>query len=135
MRQDSGPFNPWTPGRIASAGSRTPSITSSDVTEARSDIFLWMSGALNPGEAVGTTNPRMPSSVLAHTIATSDTPPFVIHIFVPDRTQSSPSRLATVRMLPGSLPESGSDRPKHPIASPAAMRGSHSAFCSSLPKA
>jgi hypothetical protein len=30
-------------------------------------------------------------------------------------------------------PKSGSVRPKHPIASPAAIRGSHSFFCSSLP--
>ncbi len=105
------------------------------MTEARSDIFLWMSGALNPSDSVGTTKPRMPSSVFAHTIATSETLPFVIHIFVPERIHSSPSRLATVRMELGSLPESGSDRPKHPIAWPAAMRGSHSDFCWSLPNA
>ncbi len=36
-------------------------------------------------------------------------------------------------MLDGSLPESGSVSPKQPIASPAAMRGSHCCFCSSLP--
>ena len=91
------------------------------MTEARSDSFLWMSGALNPGASHGTTNPRIPSSVLAHTIATSETLPFVIHIFVPDRTQSSPSRFANVRIDPGSLPLSGSDSPKHPIASPDCM--------------
>ncbi len=76
----------------------------------------------------------MPSSVRAHTTATSAMPPFVIHIFVPDRIQSPPgSRPATVRIADGLLPASGSVRPKQPTASPRAMRGSHSSFCSSLP--
>ena len=59
--------------------------------------------------------------------------PLVIHILVPESTQSDPSRLAKVRMPPGSEPWSGSVRPKQPIASPAAIRGSHSVFCSSDP--
>ena len=94
-----------------------------------------MSGALNPGASVGTTNPRIPSSVPAQTIATSATLPFVIHIFVPRRIQSSPSRRAAVRIEPGSLPLSASVSPKHPMASPAAIRGSHACFCSSDPNA
>ena len=57
----------------------------------------------------------------------------VIHSLVPLRIQSSPSRLAVVRMPAGSEPKSGSVRPKQPIASPAAIRGSHSCFCSSEP--
>ena len=85
--------------------------------------------------SVGTTKPRMPSSVRAHTTATSATVPLVIHILVPSRTQSSPSRLAAVRMPAGFEPKSGSVRPKQPIASPVAMRGSHSCLCSSEPKA
>ena len=60
-------------------------------------------------------------------------PPLVIHIFVPDRTQSEPSRRAAVRIWQGSLPTSGSVRPKQPMTSPEAMRGSHSCFCSSEP--
>ena len=36
-------------------------------------------------------------------------------------------------MPAGLEPKSGSVRPKHPIASPAAIRGSHSCFCSSEP--
>ena len=83
---------------------------------------------------VGTTKPRMPSSVWAQTTATSATEPLVIHILLPLSTQSPPSRLALVRMLPGSEPWSGSVRPKQPMASPVAMRGSHSCFCSSLPQ-
>ena len=133
LRQLSGPRNPSTPGRIASAGSRTSSITSSEVTDARSDIFRWMSGALNPGRSHGTRKPRIPSSVFAHTTATSETPPFVIHIFVPFTIQSAPSRRAVVRIELGSLPLSGSDRPKQPIASPLAIRGNQCAFCSSEP--
>ncbi len=105
------------------------------MTDARSESFLWISRAVKPGVDVGTTKPRMPSSVRAHTTATSATVPLVIHILVPSSTQSSPSRLATVRMPEGLEPKSGSVRPKHPIASPAAMRGSHSCFCSSEPKA
>ena len=66
-------------------------------------------------------------------MATSAIPPLVIHILVPDRTQSSPSFRAAVRMPDGSLPKSGSVRPKHPMTSPEAIRGSHSCFCSSDP--
>ena len=75
----------------------------------------------------------MPSSVRAHTTATSATEPLVIHILVPSSTQSSPSRRARVRMPAGLEPKSGSVSPKQPIASPAAIRGSHSCFCSSEP--
>ena len=46
--------------------------------------------AVNPGVSVGTTNPRIVPSARAHTMATSATEPLVIHIFVPDSTQSSP---------------------------------------------
>ena len=59
----------------------------------------------------------------------------MIHIFVPFRTQSPDgSRRARVRIPPGFEPKSGSVSPKQPIASPRAIRGSHSCFCSSLPK-
>ena len=87
--------------------------------------------------SVGTTKPRIPpfsSPALAQTTATSATEPLVIHILRPSRTQSSPSLRARVRIEPGSEPWSGSVRPKQPIASPVAMRGSHSVFCSSLPQ-
>ena len=58
----------------------------------------------------------------------------MIHIFEPSRTQSSPSRRARVRIEAGSEPWSGSVSPKQPIASPAAIRGSHSCLCSSVPQ-
>ena len=132
FRHDSGPRSPVTSGSTASRGSRTESRTSSEVTEARSDPLCLISGAENPGVAVGTTNPRMPSSVRAQTTATSATVPLVIHIFRPLSTQSSPDLDAEVRIDAGSEPASGSVRPKQPIASPAAIRGSHSVLCASL---
>ena len=50
LRQDSGPLSPVTSGSTASAGSRTPSRTSSLVTDARRDSLCLMSGR---AEAVG----------------------------------------------------------------------------------
>ncbi len=44
-----------------------------------------------------------------------------------------PSFLARVFIEPGSDPASGSVSPKQPIASPVAIRGSHSSLWSSLP--
>src|ERR1039458_898628 len=89
------------------------------------------------GVPVGTTKPRIPSSVWAQMIATSATEPLVIHIFDPFRIQSalspSPSRRALVRILAGSEPWSGSVRPKHPMDSPAAIAGSHCCLCSAVP--
>ena len=58
----------------------------------------------------------------------------MIHILPPLSTQSSPSFLARVRIEEGSLPASGSVSPKQPIASPVAIRGSHSSLCASLPQ-
>ena len=87
---------------MLSAGTRTSSSTSSEVTEARSDSFLWISGAVNPGVPFSTMKPRIsPSSVRAQTMAMSAIVPFVIHILVPLRIQSEPSRRAWVRIVPG----------------------------------
>ena len=105
------------------------------MTEARNDIFWWIRFAVTPGVSIGTTKPRIPSSVCAHTTATSATLPLVIHILEPFSSQSSPSRLALVRMPEGLDPKSASVSPKHPSASPVANRGSHCCFCSSEPKA
>jgi len=57
----------------------------------------------------------------------------VIHIFDPLISQSPPLRRARVFMLAGSEPPCGSVRPKHPMASPRAMRGRYCCFCASLP--
>ena len=99
-----------------SSGTRTSWSTSSDVTDARSESFLWISGAEKPGMPCSTMKPRIaPSSVRAQTTAMSAIVPFVIHIFAPFRIQSEPSRRACVRIEPGSEPASGSVRPKQPI--------------------
>ena len=97
FRHERGPRIDATPGSTASAGSRQSDITNSEVTDARSDSFLWMLLAVKPGVSVGTTKPRIgpgvPDSVTsrAHTTATSAMPPLVIHILVPLRTQSPPA--------------------------------------------
>ena len=75
----------------------------------------------------------MPSSVRAHTTATSATEPLVIHILEPLMRQRLPSRTARVRMPEGLDPKSGSVRPKHPMASPLASRGSQWSFWASDP--
>ena len=103
------------------------------MTDARRLSLCGIAWAAKPGVSVGTTKPRMVPSARAHTMATSATEPLVIHIFVPESTQSSPSRTAVVRIDPGSDPASGSVRPKQPISSPAAMPGSHCSRCSSEP--
>ena len=103
------------------------------MTEARR-LHLWLwSGALKPGASVGTMNPRTRPSSFAQTIAIWETLPFVIHIFRPLRTYSSPSFRAVVSMPPGLEPKSGSVSPKLPIISPEASLGRYSRFCSSLP--
>ena len=67
----------------------------------------------------------MPSSVRAHTTATSAMEPLVIQVFSPLSTQSEPSLRALVRIPAGFDPKSGSVSPKQPIASPLCNRGSH----------
>lgn len=97
------------------------------------DSFGSMGVAVNPGVSVGTTKPRTPSSVWAQMMATLATDARPIQRFDPLRIQSPPSRCAKVVMPPGSDPAVGSVSPKQPIASPAAIAGSHSAFCSPEP--
>src|SRR5690606_4117115 len=122
-------------GSRASAGSRTSSRVIPPVDEARSDSLCRISRALTPGVSIGTTNPAIPSSgTRAQITATSATGALVIHIFEPVRIQSPPGvRVARLAMDAGSEPWSGSVRPKQPIASPAAIRGSQARFCSSDP--
>ena len=124
---------PVTPGRTALSGRRTESNDSSEVTDARNDSLLCTSDVVKPRIPRSTRNPRIPASVVAHTTATSAIEPLVIHILVPSRIQSPPSRRAEVRIDEGSEPASGSVRPKQPMARPAAISGSQRAFCSSLP--
>ena len=62
--------------------------------DARRETLWCTVVAVNPGVSVGTTKPRIPSSVCAQTIATSAMDPLVIHILLPFRIQSSPSFVA-----------------------------------------
>src|SRR5687768_6026288 len=101
--------------------------------DARIDSLPVIGVAVKPGLSVGTTKPRIPSSVAAQMIATSAIEASPIHLFAPDNTQSEPSRVARVAMLAGSLPAVGSVSPKQPINSPAAIPGSHRLLCSSEP--
>jgi hypothetical protein len=106
---------------------------SSLVIEARRENFPLMSRTSSPGVPFSTRKPRNPSSVRAHTIARSAIEPFVIQLLLPFRIQRLPSRTALVRIPRGLDPKSASVRPKHPMASPAAILGSHRSFCSSEP--
>ena len=79
--------------------------------------------------------PRGPSSLVrAKTRATSAHVPLVMKSFCPLITQSSSSRVAREVRLPASEPVSGSVRPKQPSLLAVASWGSHSCFCSSVPK-
>ena len=134
FKHERGPRSVVAPGSAFSSGTRTSWRTSSEVTDARSDSFLWISGAVKPGIPFSTMKPRIASSsVRAQTIAMSAIVPFVIHIFAPFRIQSEPSRRAWVRIDAGSEPASGSVSPKQPTTSPVCIGGSHRSFCSSDP--
>ncbi len=115
------------------AGMRQSWKPSSEVIEARSENLPCWSRAEKPGVPFSTRKPRMPSSVWAHTTATSAMEPLVIHCLAPLSTQPSPSRRAVVRMPPGLEPKSGSVSPKQPTASPAAKAGSQRSFWASEP--
>ena len=99
-------------GSTASAGSRTSSRVMSHWIDARIDSFGSIGVAVKPGVSVGTTNPRIPSSVCAQMTATSAIDASPIHRFAPVSTQSVPSRAAQVVMLAGSLPAVGFGEPE-----------------------
>ena len=101
--------------------------------EARIASLGSIGVAVNPGTPAGTRKPRMPSWVRAQMTATSAIDARPIQRLAPLMTQPPPSRCAVVVMLAGSLPASGSVRPKQPISSPAAIGGSQRCFCASLP--
>src|SRR5580658_26935 len=132
-RQPSGPFSPFAPGSIAESGTRQSTKARLDVTETRMDILPWISELVKPGVPFSTRNPRMPSSVRAHTTATSATDPLVIQVFSPFRFQQLPSFFARVSMPAGLEPKPGSVSPKHPMASPDCNFGSQCSFCSADP--
>jgi len=74
---------PSVPGSTFSAGIRTSSRASPEVTEARREYFQGMGKASKPGVPFSTRKPRMPPSVCAQITATSAISPLVIHILLP----------------------------------------------------
>ena len=56
-----------------------------------------------------------------------------IQFLAPEIKNPPSTERARVVMPPGSEPKSGSVRPKQPMASPVASRGSHACFCASVP--
>ena len=103
------------------------------MTLARMLSLCGMSPEANPARSRSTMKPMIPSGPLAQTIATSATCALVIQSLRPETDQPFAVRTARVSIPPGSLPCSGSVRPKHPITSPAAIFGSHFCFCASEP--
>ncbi|MDB4880086.1 MAG: hypothetical protein JWL60_1532 [Gemmatimonadetes bacterium] len=95
-----------------------------------------------PGRSGVTMNAEIPllprrapgASVRAMTMMTSAKVPEVTQLFVPVRTQESPSRTAWQRSEEASEPASGSLRANAPIISPRAIGRSQRSRCASLPK-
>ncbi len=124
-------------------GTRQSLKNSSPVFEERQTIFLCIVLAVKPGVPLGTKmqlNSFFPSGLLPVTawtiqIALISEEEFVIKILLPLMTHLSLSRTAEVFEAPASEPALGSVSPKAASFLPAQRSGSHSRFCSSLPKA
>jgi hypothetical protein len=87
---------------------------------------------------IGTTKaeiPRCPlsGSVFANTTVHAAWPAFVMKVFEPFRTYSSPLRSAVDFIRATSDPASGSLRPKEQRIGSSSKGGSHCSFCSSVP--
>ena len=67
VRHERGAERPSAPGSLWDAGTRTPSKTSSLVSDARRLILRFTGFAVRPGVPAGTMNPMIPVSPLAHT--------------------------------------------------------------------
>src|SRR6476660_6228115 len=86
VKQLSGPFNPFTFGRIFSFGTFTLSKTNSPVADARRLHLPWVVGVVNPFIPLSNTSPlTSPCSSFAHTTATWEYGALLIHIFDPFR--------------------------------------------------
>src|SRR5207248_504800 len=87
VRQLNGAFSPFAFGSMFDAGIRQSEKARLEVTEARIDILPCRSEVVYPGVPFSTRKPLTPSSVRAHTMATSAIEPFVIQVFSPFRIQ------------------------------------------------
>ena len=89
-------------------------------------------------EISGTSRPdfevRVPVTAVAVTRRVMSVPEFVMKHLLPLIVQVPPSRVALVRVPPASDPASGSVRPKAARPEASVSFGSHSFFCSSVPK-
>lgn len=114
------------------------------MSDAFHPTFEYGAAAVKPGVPDGTMIEEItgrPSAVRSVTAVTvtrpvMSVPELVMKHFVPLMIQSpvSPSRTAVVRVPPASEPASGSVSPNAPRTSPLHSFGSHSCFCSSVPK-
>ena len=109
-----------------------------EVSVARWPILSRCFSIWTPGVSIGTMNAEMPlwpldGSVFAKTTVQAAWPAFVMKVFEPFRTYSSPRRSAVVFSLATSEPASGSERPKEQRIGSSSSGGSHFACCSSLP--
>ena len=75
-----------------------------------------------------------PVTAVIETQPEMSVPELVMNCLAPLTTHSPSSSLAVVRTFPASDPASGSVSPNEASRSPVQSRGSHSAFCSSLPQ-
>ena len=115
---------------------RTLSRTSSAVSDDSQPVFLSARPTEKPGVPFSTMNmemSRLPGPDLAAMKYRSACTPLVMNILVPLSTQSSPSRLAVVRMPATSEPAPGSVMPTAVISSPAITRRRYLSFCAALP--
>ena len=133
--------SPLLPSRFSS-GTRQSSKYSSPVSEALHIIFLCIDTGRYPGVPLGTRmqlisflpSGRVPVTAWTIDTAASGLVEFVMKILLPLITHDPSSRVAEVFEAPASLPAFGSVRPKAESFSPVQSAGSHSRFCSSLPK-
>src|ERR1044071_2979409 len=102
VKQPSGPFNPFTFGRIFDFGTFTLSKTSSPVAEARRLHLPCVVGVVNPSIPLSTISPlTSPASSFAHTTATCENGALLIHILAPFSITWSPASLKLLSMLDG----------------------------------
>ena len=108
--------------------------------EARRPELVERLGRLeSPAWCVSTRNSEIdacagPPSDLAATTAKSATPPFVMYILEPFRTQSPPTRLAVVLSADTSEPASGSVTARQPMRDPERAGRRNSSRCPAVPR-
>ena len=107
------------------------------MSEARQPIFRIGAEISYPGVPFGITMFETSSSPVRAVIVTQalmSVPAFVMKIFEPFTTHVPSRSSARVRVAPASEPAPGSVSPKAASRLPEARSGSHSRFCSSVPK-